>query len=290
MEFNKYNHNECGNPHPQYNLPIYVSQSTGSNNVSYVQVFDLLFKNENSTNWKNLQRLFFSAYVYNLTSDISEQKIGFFNFYFKLNSDQTYNCNMKFIPLVDGNKFEDKEYFKCYITKNPSTYSVKLFAKIYGQYEKIRIKPIIYDTTTNPVDWENPSRNSNLSIYQQMEFIFDNFSNRPLLQESELPTNVTAIVTDNTSLKQDSTSSVSVLDAYNTKYFYLNKPTDSYISEIINGSNLQEINLIAFNSNTTIRNNEKIKLKSDTDTKIPYRGILKLRLVTGVWWEESRSF
>ena len=96
MKFDKFNHNEIGNPHPQYDLPVYVSKSTGTNDVSYIQIFDLLFKNESETNWKNLQKLFFSAYVYNLTSNSSEQKVGIFNFYFKVNNDQTYSCDMKF--------------------------------------------------------------------------------------------------------------------------------------------------------------------------------------------------
>lgn len=293
FKFDKFNHNEKNNPHPQYNIPVYVSKSTGSSEVSFLQILDLTFKIDDLTDWGNLQRLYFKAYVYNLSSDKMNQKIGTLDFYFKINSENTFNSKVRYNAFIEASLNDNTEYFRCYITKNPSSFNVKLYAKITGVYERLRIKPIIYETITNPVDWENPTRNANLSLFEQMEYIFDNFSNRNFTPDTSLPTgsNVT-IINDVIQIKKDSTTMTDVLDATDTRFFYLNKPSGSQISSIINGINLQEITLISFNNNTTLKHLNNIKLKNSLDTVIPQKGIIKLIYISAdsSWWEVGRSF
>lgn len=71
----------------------------------------------------------------------------------------------------------------------------------------------------------------------------------------------------------------------------LAQPSATTITDVTNGINGREMMLLAFNGNTTLQHNAStMRLKGAINVTIPTDGFIRLRYMSGRWYEISRNF
>lgn len=190
-EFNKYNHGDRGNPHPQYNAQkLYYTKTNTSNDVRYVKIFDANFqKDVNSFAIRDRQfnRLMFSAYIYSMDNENRQNMI-------MLNMYAIALWSGDLLLEIDGRNLlgtPENEYIVAYKditgTDNKKQHNVRIYAKLNYTNERVKIQPLIFDPVVN---YNNPfhleSAKSGVNTYERCVAMFGKIQNNELIDEANI--------------------------------------------------------------------------------------------------------
>lgn len=192
-EFNKYNHGDRGNPHPQYNAQqLYYTQYNPSNNERWVCIFQNTFQqkvNNVPLYERCFNRLIFSAYFYSMDNE-NKQAMNMLNFYAMVigGSQLLIEADTR---LMMGSPDYATNFKVCYKTiKNEDSnkqYDVRIYARLQYAYERIKFQPLIFDPVSNyntPCHLE--AAKAGVNTYERCQAQFSSIPNNPLLTEEEL--------------------------------------------------------------------------------------------------------
>lgn len=192
-KFDKYNHGDRGNPHPQYNAQrLYYTKYNTTTAVRYVKIFDANFqKNVEEFDIRNRQfnRLLFSAYIYSMDNE-NKQNMIMFNMY------AIVMASGNLLLEVDGRNMlgtPRNEYVIAYkdITgeDKKKQYNIRVYAKLEYAYERVKIQPLIFDPVSN---YNNPfhleSAKSGVNTYERCVAMFGKIQNNDLIDEADFET------------------------------------------------------------------------------------------------------
>lgn len=179
-EFNKYNHNERENPHPQYNAQqLYYTQINPSNTERWVKIFDANFqKDPNYIDIKDRQfnRLLFSTYVYNMDDD-SPQSMCQLNFYFAVKSTGGFNVAIDGRNLLGSPSMRFTLAYKNVSESsdaNKKQFNVRIYARMRYYNERIKLQPIIFDPVKNyNTPYHLESAKSGVNTYERLQAMWN---------------------------------------------------------------------------------------------------------------------
>lgn len=191
-DFNSINHNERGNPHPQYDSQkLYYTKQNTDSNEKWVKIFDNNFqKDVNSFDLRSrrFNRLVFSTYVYSMDND-NKQNMCMLNFYAMVIAS-TGNL----VVEVDGRNLLGNPNARFIVAYKDITgsdgkkeYNVRVYARLQYAYERIKLQLLIFDPVSNfntPFNLE--CAKSGVNTYERCEAQFGNLFNNPLLTTEEL--------------------------------------------------------------------------------------------------------
>lgn len=189
--FNKYNHADRGNPHPQYNAQkLYYTKHNPSNAVRYAKFFDANFQqNVNNFDLKDRQfnRLIMSAYVYSMDNE-NNQNMNMLNMYAIVMS------NGELLLEVDGRNLlgiPRNEFIVAYkdVTSDDGKkqYNVRIYAKLQYAYERVKIQPLIFDPVSNyNTPFNLAAAKSGVNTYERCVAMFGNIQNNTLIELADM--------------------------------------------------------------------------------------------------------
>ncbi|MER2057308.1 MAG: hypothetical protein ABTA16_00710 [Niallia sp.] len=285
------------NPYPQYDIPPYTTKNNLLGNESWVKLFELDFKNDSATNWRNLQRVIFSAYVYDMSNDEQRQKFGVFTLMFRAKANDTHQCNIAYTGFIDTELSKYQEYFRAYVYHiGVGEWKVSVYGKVLGYYGKLRLEPFKFDSINFAQDTRVlPYVNGNLNSYRRVDSFLKDMENNDFISSSQLPTDANYVYSDLedkkvTKLVQSISDTRTTLNADTINEFSLVQPSATLITSINGGYTGQIIYLQAFNDLTSIQHNSQIVLNKQTNLNIKNGGVLGLRYNAGKWYEIFKSF
>lgn len=191
--FNDMNHNERGNPHPQYNSQkLYYTKQNTSNAIRYAKIFDGNFqKTVNDFDLKDRQfnRLIMSAYVYSMDNE-NKQSMCMLNMYAIVMS------NGELLIEIDGRNLlgtPSNEFIIAYkdITGSDGKkqYNVRIYAKLKYAYERVKIQPLIFDPVSNyNTPFNLAAAKSGVNTYERCVAMFGNIQNNNLIEQVDMAT------------------------------------------------------------------------------------------------------
>lgn len=189
--FNKYNHADRGNPHPQYNnQKLYYTKQNTSNAIRYAKIFDANFqKNVNDFDLKDRQfnRLIMSAYVYSMDNE-NKQSMCMLNMYAIVMS------NGELLIEIDGRNLlgtPSNEFIIAYKdiagSDGKKQYNVRIYAKLQYAYERIKIQPLIFDPVSNyNTPFNLAAAKSGVNTYERCVAMFGNIQNNTLIEQADM--------------------------------------------------------------------------------------------------------
>lgn len=89
---------------------------------------------------------------------------------------------------------------------------------------------------------------------------------------------------------KDITTNETIIDVTKLDKITMVQPSPTTITNFTNGIIGKELTIIAYNTNTTIKNSNNILLKNNVDVSLPVRGIIKLLYNVDRWFEVGRNF
>lgn len=189
--FNEMNHNDRGNPHPQYNAQQLYYSKANTTEEHWVKIFDSNFQksvNEFDLRSRRFNRLIFSTYVYSMDND-NKQNMCMLNFYAMVIAS-TGNLVIE----VDGRNLlgnPNARFIVAYkdITgaDNKKQYNVRIYAKMSYNNERIKLMPLIFDPINNyNVPFNLECAKSGVNTYERLNACFGNLFDNPLLTPTEL--------------------------------------------------------------------------------------------------------
>lgn len=223
--YNKYNHNEQGDPHPQYNRfnKLVTNMAPDTNDKLWVPIMShtLRFSIEGETTDSGrdcLRRLGFSAYITDGTSE-GPQELGMLYFYCYVSKNKTTpTCVLDYTAIAkDGSKGTPFD-FRCYFkdtgkidNKGVKIYNFTLYAKVYGGYARVTLQPITYDVVTaNTGDsrWYNhhrsriaPYTNSVEDDWSKIKALFKGMESAAFVAQADMEAAHTGELLVNTTFK-----------------------------------------------------------------------------------------
>lgn len=143
MIFNEFNHNEYGNPHPQYSKLKYATAAPTQAN-GWNLIIDKTFKNTLATGVQTKPLKFsFSSIIYsNKGNQTHDMYIVSCAFYAK--DVDAYECSVDTKALIDNSK--DNDMIRAVVKLTNDGYRLRVYVKNIGVFGQVLITPIICDT------------------------------------------------------------------------------------------------------------------------------------------------
>lgn len=190
--FNGYNHNEHGDPHPQYNrFKTWNTKAKIGSTEQYINIFKGEFQKNPDNLPKNeraFHRLLYSFYLYNMNDD-SSQDITLCTYVFKVDNSGNIEVDGRNISLC-GLPIQSKIFYKCIDTTNKK-YDVRLYISSNKPYTKFKILPIIYDPINNydaPLHLESVFQG--LNVKDKLDILYNDLIQTEWKSVSELTTEI----------------------------------------------------------------------------------------------------
>lgn len=191
--FNKYNHNERANPHPQYNAQqLYYTKYNPGNKERWVCIFQNTFQQKVGrlpVEERCFNRLIFSAYFYSMDNE-NKQGMCMFNFYAMVIGGSQLLIEADGRHLM-GSPDYSTNFKICYKTikneNNNKQYDVRIYAKLQYAYERIKFQPLIFDPVSNyNTPFHMESAKSGVNTYERLQAQFNSIPNNDLLLPEDL--------------------------------------------------------------------------------------------------------
>lgn len=305
--FNNLNHNELGNPHPQYENKVYITNSS-SGDITYntLKLFDMdiQFNNDDVENWEVKSRgllLTFYYLVANTPKRPYEQGIINISIPFDENGNIKADINELYgnggaINFALGTKLIDQNTLK---------YNIKLFVRFNNEYSSLRILPICFDTVFPTNNFYDILHNTSVTDRQRLDSLFKDIKNNKFINNNQFIQEFKGYnrVTYSRKTKEFTyRSGNTILINKDIDTIILGASETQTISKILyeDGTEMdgKKIRLIAYNGKCNIESTSDIQeittgalvLKNKNNTNIPQNGIIEFYCYKNLWIENSRSF
>ncbi|MDC2867555.1 hypothetical protein [Bacillus sp. BP-3] len=273
QSFHKGNHNEIGNPHPQYSFPI-LNIGQASSNGQYTK---LLSTDPISSTYKC--HFFLKAEL------VSYSEIGTNTGYLYVHATGKSDGTIKTEISFSNETYQD--IFSVYKRVVGSSFVLELYLKSTAINDQLKFIPILCDLSIHK-DWaayqNKYIQRSRVTFYENQPYV----SSIPdtLLGASS----ATKISDKNIIASTINVTSGTTIDCTNLGTAILNFSSPSTIIALNNYRESQIITIHSSSGNATIENNSTIKLKGGVNVTPPIGGNLTLRRISSLWAEISRNF
>ena len=191
--YNGYNHNEHGDPHPQYDrFRTWNTKSKTGSTEQWINIFKGEFQKDPDSLPKNdraFHRLLYSFYLYNMNDDAA-QDITLCTYLFMVNNAGVLTVDGRNISMC-GLPITTKIYYKC-TDNTKKIYDVRLYISSDKPYTKFKILPIIYDPINNydaPMHLESVYQG--LNVKDKIDVLYKDLITREWKNVSELTSELT---------------------------------------------------------------------------------------------------
>lgn len=215
--FNGANHNEHGNPHPQYDkFKTWTTKTITTAGEKWFEIFKGTFqKNPDglSKNDRAFHRLIYSFILYNMNND-AEQDVHLVTFIVQITNSGNILTNVESRQL-----YGEPTNFKIFYKQTDSTngiYDVRLYAKSTQAYTKLKILPLVYDPINNydcPLHLE--ASYQGINVKDKLDILYSDILNNEWYSITALRDKLSGY-TEITSLGDYGNSKVKALSIVNT--------------------------------------------------------------------------
>lgn len=246
MKLTDLNHNQLGNPHPQYGDFTY-ELATPSSEYGWNLIAEQDFENTlgTGTQTKPLKivggGLLYGGKVGGL------QEMFNVSFTFIANSTDSYNAFCSSTPLMNSNRVKDA--IRLVVDKNGNAFTLKVYVKSIG-WNQTFFRPTLLD----PIEWIQNTIPLFANKRMNLKTRCDDFYNRRGSATISNPTGLKVIFDKSDLSKQITATKTDDINADDSNMFLVQFPNGGYVNKILNGGEGQIVTLYGDTSNTNTIN------------------------------------